>query len=399
MKRVVWLMSMLLFIPVLADAQAVLTRGELIAQMKRSGPDAWKDDVAVQLRALVPEDLLRRGVADASHLTVLWAIDIAEAPAPPRIVSEDGRFSHPLTRLGNSNLFAGIADLPDKTVMRWSVDVGGRRLGGGALDVYAKHPDEGHRTGVPKGTLRQMPRWQSKVFAGTSRDWWVYIPSQIVPGTRAAVAIFQDGIQYKDYVPGVFDNLIHTGEIPPMVGVFVNPGTRADGSSNRSFEYDTLSAQYATFLVDEILPEVEKIAPLRAEPGARAIVGASSGGICAFTAAWERPDQFGKVVSWIGSFTNIASGKTLREGGHNYPALIRKTPKKPIRVFLQGGANDLDNEHGSWPLANQQMAKALAFAGYDYTFIWGEGFHSHRHGRSIFPDTLRWLWRDHRDMK
>jgi enterochelin esterase-like enzyme len=398
MKRLLWLIAMVIVIPAMASAQAPVTRAELITRMKQSGPSAWNDEVAQQLRAVVPANSLAAGIGDAYHLTVLWAIDAPAAAAAPRIVSEDGRFAHSLTRIGNTSLYAGVADLPDKTVMRWFVEVDGRRHGiGGALDVYAKHRDEGERAGVPKGTLRQMPSWQSKVFAGTTREWWVYIPSQYRPGMRAAVTIFQDGAQYKDYVPSVFDNLIHSGEIPLMVGVFINPGVRADGSANRSFEYDTLSSQYASFLLDEILPEVDKIASLRTDPGSRAIVGASSGGICAFTAAWERPDQFGKVVSWIGSFTNIASGKSLREGGHNYAALIRKTPKKPIRVFLQDGANDLDNQHGNWWLANQQMAKSLAFAGYDYKVAWGEGYHSHRHGRSMFADTLRWLWRDHRE--
>ena len=124
---------------------------------------------------------------------------------------------------------------------------------------------------------------------------------------------------------------------------------------------------------------------LRHDAASRAIAGASSGGICAFTVAWERPNEFSKVVSWIGSFTNIASGKTVREGGHNYEAMIRKTPKKPIRVFLQDGANDLDNANGNWPLANQTLAKSLAYASYDYRFEYGNGFHSHRHGRAICP--------------
>jgi enterochelin esterase family protein len=171
---------------------------------------------------------------------------------------------------------------------------------------------------------------------------------------------------------------------------------RADGRRNRSFEYDTLSDQYARFLLEEILPEVQKSVNLRQDAASRAISGASSGGICAFTVAWERPEAFSKVLSWIGSFTNIASGESRRAGGHNYPALIRKTPKKPIRVFLQDGENDLDNAHGNWPLANQQMAKALAFAGYDYQFVYGKGFHSAAHGRAILPDSLRWLWRDYR---
>ena len=115
----------------------------------------------------------------------------------------------------------------------------------------------------------------------------------------------------------------------------------------------------------------------------------SSGGICAWTVAWERPDQFGKVLSHIGSFTNI-------RGGHVYPALIRKTEPKPIRVFLQDGANDLNNRHGSWPLANLQMAQSLGFAGYDHRFVFGDGAHNGKHGGAILPDSLRWLWRDWR---
>jgi enterochelin esterase family protein len=205
--------------------------------------------------------------------------------------------------------------------------------------------------------------------------------------------VFQDGAGYKDFVPTAFDNLIAEKAMPVTVGVFLNPGTFDGGRPNRSFEYDTLSDQYARFLLEEILPEVEKTVKLRHDADGRAIAGISSGGICAWTVAWERPDEFSKVLSWVGSFTNIASGKTLREGGHNYEALIRKSPKKPIRAFLQDGANDLDNNNGNWPLANQQMAKALEFKGYDYKFVFGQGFHSNKHGRSILPDSLRWLWR------
>ena len=210
--------------------------------------------------------------------------------------------------------------------------------------------------------------------------------------------VFQDGSGYTRFVPTVFDNLIATGEMPVTVAVFINPGTGPGegGRGQRSVEYDTLSDRYSRFLLEEILPEVEKTVKLRHDPDSRAIAGISSGGICAWTVAWEHPDEFRKVLSWVGSFTNIASGKSRREGGHNYEALIRKTAKKPIRVFLQDGANDLDNANGNWPLANQQMAKALEFAKYDYKFVFGQGFHSNRHGRSILPDSLRWLWRDYK---
>src|SRR5207253_11280072 len=156
--------------------------------------------------------------------------------------------------------------------------------------------------------------------------------------------------------------------------------------NNRSYEYDRLGGDYARFLTEEILPAVAKDYRLTDDPEQRAICGISSGGICAFTAAWERPDYFRKVLSHIGSFTNI-------RGGHNYPAFIRKTERKPIRVFLQDGSNDLNNLHGNWPLANQEMASALQFTGYDYKFVLGDGAHSGKHGGTIMPETLRWLWR------
>jgi enterochelin esterase family protein len=245
-----------------------------------------------------------------------------------------------------------------------------------------------------------MPKWKSKIFADTERDWWVYVPALYRADKPACVMVFQDGGSFLDFVPTVFDNLIAKGEMPVTVGVFLNPGSFPDNrrppAAERSYEYDTLSNQYVRFLLEEILPEVEKTTKLKHDAASRAIVGASSGGICAFTAAWERPNEFSKVVSWVGSFTNIASGKSGKEGGHNYEALVRKNPPKPIRVFLQDGDNDLDNVNGNWPLANQTLARSLAFARYDYQFVYGHGGHSYTQGRAIFPDTLRWLWRDYK---
>ena len=177
--------------------------------------------------------------------------------------------------------------------------------------------------------------------------------------------VFQDGVHfYQDFVPTVFDNLIAEGAMPPTVGIFLDPGVFADTTvSNRSFEYDTLSDQYVRFLLEEILPEVARERPLREDAAGRAICGISSGGICAFTAAWQRPDQFHKVLSHVGSFTNIASGPTQRDGGHNYPALIRRLPPKPIRVALQDGENDLNVAAGNWWLANLQMDRRAALRG------------------------------------
>jgi enterochelin esterase family protein len=242
-------------------------------------------------------------------------------------------------------------------------------------------------------------RWDnSKVFEGTTRDCWVYVPAQYDGKTPACLMVFQDGKSYMDpnggfRVPTVFDNLIHKKEMPVTVGIFITPGVfppkekGAQALENRPYEYDTLSNKYALFLEKEILPEVGKTIKLREDAPGRAICGISSGGICAFTVAWERPDLFSKVLSHVGSFTNIS-------GGDVYPGLIRKTEKKPIRIFLQDGLGDLNNLHGSWPLANESMAASLKFMDYDYKFVFGDGGHSGRHGGVILPDSLRWLWRN-----
>jgi len=189
--------------------------------------------------------------------------------------------------------------------------------------------------------------------------------------------------------------LIAKAEMPVTIGIFINPGHRGKEfpqsrwkSNNRSYEYDSLSDEYARLVLEEILPEVGKSYNLSQKAADRAICGASSGGICAFTVAWERPHEFSKVYSMIGSFTNI-------RGGHVYPSWIRKTAVKPVKVFLEDGSNDLDNDHGNWPLANEQMAAALAFAGWDHKFVYGEGKHNLKHGGVLLPEALRWLWADH----
>lgn len=265
-------------------------------------------------------------------------------------------------------------------------------------DDYVLGPDSQRHDGVPQGKVTQHRWTDSKVFPGTERDYWLYVPTQYDASKPACVMVFQDGQWYVDEnghsrVPIVFDNLIHAKAMPITIGIFINPGVFASPSgakprSNRSFEYDSLSDLYARFLIEEILPSVHAQYPLTNDPDGRAIGGISSGGICAFTVAWERPDAFRKVISYVGSFTNI-------RGGHHYPALIRKTEKKPIRVFLQDGENDLDNLHGNWPLANREMAASLKFAGYDYRFEMGTGGHDGKHGGAILPEMLRWLWRDY----
>jgi enterochelin esterase family protein len=270
----------------------------------------------------------------------------------------------------------------------------------GGDEIYKLGPDSHRQDGVPRGTVTEYV-WKSQIYPGTIRRYWVYVPAQYDGSQPASVMVFQDGHAYVNEegdfrVPIVFDNLIHKKELPIIIGIFVDPGHKKEQlpekpgwrptPENRSFEYDTVSDQYARFLLEEILPEVSKKYKLTEDPDQRAICGISSGGICAFTVAWHRPDAFRKVMSHVGSFVNI-------RGGYVYPYLIRKTPPKPLRVFLQDGANDLDNEHGNWPLANQEMAAALKFAGYDYRFEFGEGGHNGKHGGAILPESLRWLWR------
>jgi enterochelin esterase-like enzyme len=380
-----------------AIPQEPLNPQSLRAALALNPKDEDANRLAERVREYFGKEEIRKGPAPKiDELTVAWAIELAPDQPPPKIVGETAKMLLPMPRIGTTNVYAVVVSMGHGAAVRWHYEVGDQKLGGGQLELYRTHPDSREKPDVPKGTLTQQPKWESKIFPNTTRDWWIYVPAQYKPENPACVMVFQDGASAKNYVSVVFDNLIAKGDIPVIVGIFITPGTGSDGKSNRSFEYDTLSDQYVRFLLEEILPQVEKTVKLRHDAASRAIGGISSGGICAFTAAWERPDQFSKVLSWVGSFTNIASGPTLREGGHNYPALIRKTPPKSIRVFLQDGNNDLDNEHGNWPLANQQMAKALAFKKYDYKFELGQGFHSDKHGRAVLPDSLRWLWRDYK---
>lgn len=269
-----------------------------------------------------------------------------------------------------------------------------------SLNLYANEYKLGEESkkqdGVPQGKVSQHTWNESKVYPGTTRSYWVYVPAQYDKEKPACVMIFNDGGSYvhekRAAAPIVFDNLIHKNEMPVTIGIFINPGVvpgaikGQDSRKNRSVEYDSMLPDYSSFVINEIIAEVSKSYSITEDRQGHAICGISSGGIAAFTAAWERPDYFSKVISHIGSFTNI-------RGGHVYPNLIRKTERKPIRVFLQDGSNDLNNLHGNWPLANMQMASALEFMKYDSKFVMGTGGHGMQHGAAILPATLRWLWR------
>jgi sugar lactone lactonase YvrE/enterochelin esterase-like enzyme len=241
-------------------------------------------------------------------------------------------------------------------------------------------------TAVPQGTLSSHEFAGSKIYPGTKRSYTLYVPKQYDPAKPACVYVSQDGVLYN--APAVFDQLIHEKAMPVAVGVFVTPGNVA-GRGNRSFEYDAMTDAYVRFLSDELLPYIAKTHKLNlsTDGNDRAIAGCSSGGICAFNAAWERPDLFRRVFSNVGSFG-------AHRGGYVYPILVRKVEPKPIRVFLQDGSNDLKFTFGDWFLANQEMEQALTFSGYEVAHSWDKGAHEQTYATKIFPDVMRWLWKD-----
>ncbi len=266
------------------------------------------------------------------------------------------------------------------------------------VEKYAVDTSSIEQAGVPKGEVLKFSFDHSTIFPGTTRDYWIYIPAQYDPASPACVYINQDGLFWKAQT--VFDNLIYKKEMPVTIGIFIAPGKviAADSKTaqdryNRSFEYDGLGDAYARFLLTEILPDVEKQKASNGRPirlskngNDRAIGGASSGAVCAFTAAWEHPESFSRVFSAIGTYVGL-------RGAERYPTLIRKTEPKAIRIFLQDGSNDLNIYGGDWWMANQTMERALIFSGYEVQHVWGEGGHNGNQAGAIFPEAMRWLWK------
>jgi gluconolactonase len=264
------------------------------------------------------------------------------------------------------------------------------------VESYPPHPDSLKKAGVPAGEVKGPFKFESDIFPGTIRDYWIYVPAQYDAKKPACLMVIQDGLALATRwnIPTTFDNLIHENAMPVTLGLFVTPGSVPATSAqtkpreNRSFEYDSLGDRYARFLIEELIPEVKKSYRISDDPNDRAIAGSSSGAICAFTVAWERPDAFRRVFSGVGTFTGL-------RGGDSYSVLIRKTEPKPIRIFLQDGRNDLDIYAGSWWDANQEILHSFEFSGYDVNHVWGEGRHSSVHSGAIAPDAIRWLWRDY----
>ncbi len=269
-----------------------------------------------------------------------------------------------------------------------------------AEEKFPTPPEAIRKEGIPQGKLIRGNFAQSTIFPGTQREYAVYVPAQY-DSSKAdnALMVFQDGMSFCNdgwgtRAPIVFDHLIHSGEMPVTISLFIEHGIvpslseNAEARYNRSFEYDGMGDAYARFLIDEFIPFIEKTHSLTItkDPNQRGLCGASSGAIAAFTAAWERPDSFRRVYSMIGTYVGL-------RGGDDYPELIRRTAPKPLRVFLQDGENDLNIYAGDWWMANQTMLRALEWSGYEVNHVWGKGGHNHDHGAAIFPDAMRWLWK------
>src|SRR5580658_2672819 len=322
-------------------------------------------------------------------------------PVPMMIASKEsamGVLSHPIS---------GI--LLPKVMRTFVLAVIGSALIGATVLMLAQNytlgPDSLPRPGVPKGSVTKYKLPPGKFYPGTPHDYSVYVPAQYDAAKPTPFMIFFDGngsINGGEHAPTVFDNLIAKHELPPLIGIFIDPGVlpaasdRAQNRFERVFEYDSLSDRYASFLIEELIPAVAQKYNLSKDPNDRGLAGASTGAVCAFVAAWNRPDQFRRVISFIGTYVAMKGADAL-------PALIRKTEPKPIRIFLQDGKNDhiVAAEPfgtfygGSWPINNQVMFEAFESAGYDVKLTIGEGGHDRRQGAAIMPDVLRWLWRDY----
>ena len=338
--------------------------------------------------------------AKVEKTTAAWAVISAN---PVQVIEGKGKVLGEMKKINDEGLQVLALDLPNFREFDYRLESHGMALLAGTIRIehYEMPAEAKSQAGVPEGRLEKFEWKDSQVFPNTVRDVTVYIPAQYDAAKPASLMVWQDGSRHADPngQPGqlratrVFDTLIAKNEMPVTIGVFVDPGRKptqkaGDKAANRGFEYDSLGDAYARFVIDEILPTVKQRYSLTwsDRPEDHAIAGGSSGGICAFTVAWERPDKFSKVLSWVGSFVNL-------RGGHVYPAMIRKTERKPLRIYLLDGDNDLDNPYGNWPLANQNMAASLKYMGYDHRFDYGHCFHGSKGMSASLPDALRWLWR------
>ena len=382
------------------SAKPPITPRQIVAGLKKASlPEEHKmlhDEV---VRLFGRQNLTQgRAGAKIEATTVAWAII---DPKPARVVRQNGTLIGEMTVLGDDGLQVLVTEMPNCSETGYRVESEGIPHLAGTVHVeyFENAADSLPQRNVPQGRLERFEWNTSKIFPDTVRDVTIYLPAGFTAGEETCLMVWQDGSRHADVngsmrVPVVFDNLIQKKEMPRTVGIFIDPGRMTkqkpgEKAANRSFEYDSKGDAYSRFLLEEILPEVEKRykTKFRAQPETWAIAGGSSGGICSFTVAWERPDKFRKVLSWVGSFVDL-------KGGHVYPSLIRLTERKPIRIYLLDGENDLDNKFGNWPIANKQMAAALKYMNYDFRIDWTPCFHGSKGMAPNLPEALRWLWRD-----
>jgi enterochelin esterase-like enzyme len=363
---------------------------ETLIETARKGPSA------PGLKDQIVNVLSERGGATVWGQDYLFA---ASSPTPVT-VSIDQQPPRAMTQIPDSNFWMLLIKMRTGVTHSYQYYASGKPLGARG-DVTGYNPDSYPKPGVPRGTLSQKHTITSHIYDGMKADYWIYASPGVDPHVPAPLMVWQDGQGLvgefsRMRLFTVTENLVHQKLMPPVVHVLIAPGTSPDGRSMRSIEYDTVSDRYARFLMEEVLPEVEKSYQLRQDGYSRAIAGESSGGICAFNVAWLLPDKFSRVHSTVGSFTSIQWHPEEKiEGGNVYPFKVRKEPKRNIRVWLSDGSDDLENNHGSWPMQNIQMANSLKFRGYDFHFRFGVAAHGGAQAALDLPESLAWLWRDY----
>ncbi len=344
---------------------------------------------------------LRVSGMTAATQVVVWGQDylfLATSPAAATI-SIDSQPQKPLTQVDATHWML-LTKMRTGVLHQYQFYSAGKTLGARG-DAVGYNPDSYPVAGTPHGKLSEKYTRVSRIYEGMKYDFWVYASPGVDPNVPAPLMVWQDGQGLIGEFSGlrlitVTENLVAQGLIPPMVHVMIAPGTSAEGKPMRSVEYDTVSDHYPRFLMQEVLPEVEKTYKLRQDGYSRAIAGESSGGICAWNAAWFMPDKFSRVHSAVGSFTSIQwRSKENADGGNVYPFMVRKDPKRNIRIWMSDGFDDLENTHGSWPMQNIQMANSLKSREYDFHFRFGTAAHGGAQAALDLPESLTWLWRDY----
>jgi enterochelin esterase-like enzyme len=374
-------LSLLLFAASLAAADPVQ---DLLAMARKSPNSA-------EFKAALAKIMREQRGALGYNGEFLFAAESKTAPALELDEAPGPKF----TRLKGSDLWIAQTKLPTGTSHRYAITIDGKA--NPPIDFPAFGPDSYEKADVPPGKLSEKIVHTSKIYPGMVTNYWVYVPAQYNPNTAAALFVVQDGQGYANREAGnrlliTLDNLTHQKRIPVAITVLISPGMIGERRM-RSIQYDTVDDTYARFLREEIVKDVEAKYNIRKDAYSRAIMGESSGAVCAFTVAWFDTERYSRVFSRIGTYTSIQWQPGKKDGGNIYPFWIRKTERKNIRVWLQDSSNDLENQFGSWPLQNIQMANSLKMKEYDFKFTWGNGGHSTAQGNAQAPEALTWLWR------